>query len=460
MSEENKNVPEDPKAAQGSHTPSASEGANTPTPPADPGTTTVTERGASAANEPKPSLGRSMLDGIITGNSAVVTFLAILLALVVGGVLMVLADQDVMDEFGYFFAAPGDALSAAWDLVWNAYVAMFKGSIVNPDTFSDGSIQDVFRPLSETITQATPLIFGGLAVSIAFRTGLFNIGAQGQIIAGAVFASWVGFAMDLPPVIHLVLVILAGVIGGGLYAGLAGFLKARYGAHEVIVTIMLNHIAVLLLGWLLTTDAFRRGGQSQPIGKDAHDNAVLPNLFGDDLRIHFGIILALLAAGVYWWLLNRSTLGFELRAVGINPSAARTAGMSVERAQILAMVIAGAMAGLAGVSQVMSSTNPAHTLTPSIDAGIGFDAITVALLGRTKPLGTVLAALLFGALRAGGSVMQASANVSVDIVIVIQAVIVLFVAAPPLVRSIFRLRGARKGAEGTLTAKETVGVQA
>ncbi|GCD95385.1 ABC transporter permease [Embleya hyalina] len=417
--------------------------------------------GASASAPPKPSLGRAMLDGIITGNSAVVTFLAILLALVVGGVLMILADQDVLDQYKYFTAAPGDALSASWSLVSDAYSAMFKGSIMNPDLFADGSLEDNFRPISETITQATPLIFGGLAVSIAFRTGLFNIGAQGQIIAGAVFASWIGFVVDLPPVIHLVFVILAGVIGGGLYAGIAGFLKARYGAHEVIVTIMLNHIAVLLLGWLLTTDTFRRGGQSQPIGKDANDNAVLPNLFGDNLRIHFGIILALLAAGIYWWLLNRSTLGFELRAVGSNPDAARTAGMSVARAQILAMVIAGAMAGLAGVSQVMSSTNPAHTLTPSIDAGIGFDAITVALLGRTKPLGTVLAALLFGALRAGGSVMQASANVSVDIVIVIQAVIVLFVAAPPLVRSIFRLRGAREGAEGgPLAAKETVGVQA
>ncbi|MFE3202685.1 ABC transporter permease [Embleya sp. NPDC055664] len=429
--------------------------------PGEPSEAKPAATGASATAPPKPSLGRAMLDAIITGNSAVVTFLAILLALVVGGVLMILADQDVLDQYKYFTAAPGDALSASWSLVSDAYSAMFKGSIMNPDLFADGSLEDNFRPISETITQATPLIFGGLAVSIAFRTGLFNIGAQGQIIAGAVFASWVGFVVDLPPVIHLVFVILAGVIGGGLYAGIAGVLKARFGAHEVIVTIMLNHIAVLMLGWLLTTDTFRRGGQSQPIGKDAHDNAVLPNLFGDNLRIHFGIILALLAAGIYWWLLNRSTLGFELRAVGSNPDAARTAGMSVARAQILAMVIAGAMAGLAGVSQVMSSTNPAHTLTPSIDAGIGFDAITVALLGRTKPLGTVLAALLFGALRAGGSVMQASANVSVDIVIVIQAVIVLFVAAPPLVRSIFRLRGARTGAEGgPLAAKETVGVQA
>ncbi|WP_406283223.1 ABC transporter permease [Embleya sp. NBC_00896] len=448
MTEDNKNTPGEPTE---------------PKPEPTKAKATEPERGGATATAPdKRSLGRAMLDAIITGNSAVVTFLAILLALVVGGVLMVLADQDVLDEFKYFFAAPGEALSSAWTLVSDAYVAMFKGAIVNPDTFSDpdSTVQDIFRPLSETITQATPLIFGGLAVSIAFRTGLFNIGAQGQIIVGAVFASWVGFVMDLPPVIHLVLVILAGIVGGALYAGLAGVLKARYGAHEVIVTIMLNHIAVLMLGWLLTTDVFRRGGQSQPIGKDANENAVLPNLFGDDLRIHFGIILALIAAGIYWWLLNRSTLGFELRAVGSNPEAARTAGMSVARAQILAMVIAGAMAGLAGVSQVMSSTNPAHTLTPSIDAGIGFDAITVALLGRTKPLGTVLAALLFGALRAGGSVMQASANVSVDIVIVIQAVIVLLVAAPPLVRSIFRLRGARKGAEGSLTAKETVGVQA
>jgi simple sugar transport system permease protein len=415
---------------------------------------------APKAPEKKPSFGKAFLEALTTGNSAVVTFLAFVLALVVGGILIILSDQEVLDQYKYFFAAPGDAVSASWNVVADAYTALFKGAILDPKTLDSNYAPYIFGPLSETVTQATPLIFGGLAVSIAFRAGLFNIGAQGQIIIGAVFASWVGFTLDLPAPLHLLLVLLAGIVGGGLYAGLVGLLKARFGAHEVIVTIMLNHIAVLILGWLLTTSAFQRPGQQQPVGKAAHESAHLPRLFGDDLRVNFGIILALLAAGFYWWLLNRSTLGFELRAVGSNPEAARTAGMSVGRAQTVAMALAGAMAGLVGVTQLVGTSNPGFGLTPAIDAGLGFDAITVALLGRTKPLGTVLAALLFGALRAGGATMQASANVSVDIITVIQAVIVLFVAAPPLVRTIFRLRGAKRGGEGGLAAKETTGVAA
>jgi simple sugar transport system permease protein len=396
---------------------------------------------------PGPGLGRALLDAVVRGNSAVVTFLAIVLALVVGAVLMVLADQDTLDRYSYFIEDPGDALSSSWNLVSDAYTALFRGAIADPDTFSGGDATKILGPVCETISQATPLIFGGIAVSIAFRAGLFNIGAQGQIIAGAIVASWIGWAADLPPGVHLLLVLLGGVLGGAVYGGIAGVLKARLGAHEVIVTIMLNHIAVLLLAWLLTTDTFREPGQAQPIGRPAHDDALLPRLFGDELRVNLGIVLALAAAVFYRWLLDRSAAGFELRAVGANPHAARTAGMSVRRAQITAMVLAGGMAGVVGVSQVMGPYNPGHNLTPSIDAGLGFDAITVALLGRTRPVGVVLAALLFGGLRAGGPAMQAQANVSIDIIIVIQAVIVLFVAAPPLVRAIFRLRGTHRGGE-------------
>lgn len=408
----------------------------------------------------KPSMGKAVVDAIVTGNSVVVTFLAIVLGLLVGAVLIVLSDQDVLDKYKYFFADPGDSLSASWDVVKNAYVALFKGSIVDPGTFDSNYAPYILGPISETISQATPLIFGGIAVSIAFRAGMFNIGAQGQIIAGAILASWMGFQFDLPIVVHLVLVIIAGILGGAIYGGLAGFLKGRFGAHEVIVTIMLNYIALFFLSWLLTTDAFRRPGTQQPIGKSAHSHASLPRLFGDDLRINFGIVLAIAAVVLYWWILNRSAMGFELRAVGSNPDAAQTAGMSVPRAQFVAMALAGGMAGLIGVSQVMGPYNPAHSLTPSIDAGLGFTAITVALLGRTSPVGIVFASLLFGALQAGGSRMQASAGVSIDIVIVVQAVIVLMVAAPPLVRTIFRLKGAHSGGEGALVAPQTTGAGA
>ncbi|WP_436786542.1 ABC transporter permease [Yinghuangia sp. YIM S10712] len=408
----------------------------------------------------EPSHGKAIIDAIVTGNSAVVTTLAIFLALAVGAILMILSNQDVLDKYAYFFDDPTDALSASWDLVSDAYVALFKGSIVDPGTFDSNYAPYILNPISETVSQATPLIFGGLAVSVAFRAGLFNIGAQGQLIAGAIVAAWVGFQFEMPAGLHLIVVIIGGLLGGAIYAGLAGVLKARFGAHEVIVTIMLNYIAVFFLSWLLTTDSFRQPNQPQPIGKPMHDTALLPRLFGDELRINLGIVLALAAVLLYWWLLNRSVVGFELRAVGANPEAARTSGMSVGRAQIIAMVFAGAMAGMIGVSQVAGPYNAGHQLTQTIDAGLGFTAITVALLGRTKPLGIVFAALLFGALQAGGSRMQASAQVSIDIVTVIQAVIVLCVAAPALVRTIFRLKGAHKGGEGSLVAKETAGAEA
>jgi simple sugar transport system permease protein len=406
------------------------------------------------------SYGKAIIDAIVTGNSAVVTFLAIVLALVVGAILMILSNQDVLDKYKYFFDDPSDALSASWNLVKDAYVALFKGSIVNPDTFDSNYAPYILNPISETISQATPLIFGGIAVSIAFRAGLFNIGAQGQLIAGAILASWVGFQFDLPAGLHLILVIIGGLLGGAVYGGLVGLLKARFGAHEVIVTIMFNYIALFFLSWLLTTKSFHDPTEQLPVGKPMHDSALMPRLFGDELRINLGIVLALAAVALYWWILNRSTMGFELRAVGSNPDAARTSGMSVGRAQIVAMGIAGAMAGMIGVQQVAGPYNAGHQLTGTIDAGLGFTAITVALLGRTNPIGVVFASLLFGALQAGGSNMQAAAGVSIDIVMVIQAVIVLCVAAPALVRTIFRLKGAHAGGEGAMVAKETAGVEA
>lgn len=391
-----------------------------------------------------------VLEEIVAGPNWVVTILAIALALVVGAVLIVLSDQSVLDKFGYFTAAPGDSLSAAWADISNAYAALFRGAIFDPGNAYDAT--HFFHPITETITEATPLIFGGLAVGLAFRAGLFNIGGQGQLVIGAICATYVGFTVTGPPVIAMLLAVLAGIIGGALYGGLVGWLKAGPGAHEVIVTIMLNYVAVNLLEYLIKSSAFRDPTNPQPVSKPVAGNARLPHLFGSDLRINFGIVLALAAVGFVWWLLNRSTLGFELRAVGANQSAARTAGMSVGRNQIMAMVLSGGLMGLVGVSQVLGTANANNALTPQIDAGLGFTAITVALLGRASPLGTVLAALLFGALQAGGREMQASANVSIEIVTVIQALIVLFVAAPGLVRGIFRLKGAT-GADTGLAAK-------
>jgi simple sugar transport system permease protein len=291
------------------------------------------------------------------------------------------------------------------------------------------------EPLSETITTATPLILGGLAVGLAFRAGLFNIGAEGQIILGAIFAAYLGFAFDLPWFIHLPLAVLGGFVGGAVWGSIAGFLKAKTGAHEVITTIMLNWIAIYLVAYLLTRPAFLREGRQDPISPPVNSGAEYPT-FVEGWRLHAGIFVALACAAGVAWLLDRSTLGFQFRAVGANPRAARTAGMNVGRAYLLVMLIAGGLAGLAGSAQVLGTEK---SLTGGISAGIGFDAITVALLGRANPWGIVAAGLLFGGLRAGGLNMQTATGTPIDIVLVIQALIVLFIAAPPLVRSVFRL---------------------
>ena len=364
-----------------------------------------------------------------------VSLSAIVLALLVGAILIIIGDDQVQKAVGYFGAAPMDTFSAALSAVGEAYKSLAVGALGG------------WTPISESLTQATPLICGGLAVSLAFRTGLFNIGAQGQLIAGAILASYVGFAWHLPPVLHLILAIVAGLIGGALWGGVVGLLKARTGAHEVIVTIMLNYVAIYLLAWLLTTKTFQRPGRTDPICPIVDNNAQYPK-FGDT-RLHVGFLVALVAAVFVWWLLNRSTIGFELRAVGANADASRTAGMSVGRAYIIAMVVAGALAGLAGTQQVLGTDLP---LTDGVAASVGFDAITVALLGRGTPLGTVLAGLLFGALNAGGLQMQLITQTPLTLTTVLQAVIVLFVAAPALVRSIFRFLPKERGA-GAVLAK-------
>lgn len=396
---------------------------------------TVTEPATGPAQPPaSPAPGRA---GGLPGWAVqgLVSVSAIVLALVVGALLIIVGDDDVKETIGYFGAAPLDTLSAAATAVGEAYKALAVGAL--------GGV----APITESLTQATPLICGGLAVSLAFRTGLFNIGAQGQLIVGAILAGYVGFAWHLPPVLHLVLAVVAGLVGGAIWGGIVGVLKARTGAHEVIVTIMLNYVAIYLLQWLLTTSTFKRPGREDPISPIVDPNAQYPQ-FGDT-RLHAGFLLALLAAVFVWWLLNRSTIGFELRAVGANPDASRTAGMSVGRAYVIAMVVAGALAGLAGTQQVLGTDLP---LTDGVAATVGFDAITVALLGRGTPLGTVLAGLLFGALNAGGLQMQLVTQTPLTLTTVLQAVIVLFVAAPALVRSVFRFLPKERGI-GAVLAK-------
>ena len=413
------------------------------------------EPSAAAAEEaPHPSFGRAIIDAVLEGNSAVVTALAIVVAIVIGGLLIAFTDPTVLHAWSDFFSNPGNAIAQAWDTAAGAYSAMFEGAIFNPHTiaaaFHGGSVASIFNPLSETAVNATPLIFTGLSVAIAFRAGLFNIGASGQFVAGALLATWIGFAVSLPPFIHVVVAVIGGFAGGAALGWIVGALKAWTGAHEVIVTIMTNYVMYFFLSWILGTKAMQRPGRTDLVSPILPGNARLPHIAGPNLRINAGFLLALAAAVAVWWLLNRSTSGFELRAVGANPSAARSAGMHVENTWMLVMLIAGGLAGLAACTIVQGTD---YDLTFQTYGTYGFDGITVALLGRASPLGTVLAALLFGALHAGGTTMQAVTLTPADIVTVIQSLIVLFVAAPPLIRAMFRLRAARARGAGQALAK-------
>lgn len=367
----------------------------------------------------------------ITQGPGLVSVLGVIVALITGGLLIAATDERVLRSAGYLFARPGDFFSALWKAGTQSYVALFNGSIYNS---SQG-----FSPFLETLTVSTPLILAGLGVALAFRAGMFNIGAQGQIIIGATMAGYVGFTWHLPIVLHLLLVIIFGLLGGAIWGGLVGVLKARTGAHEVILTIMFNYVALFLLEFLMNTDAFRRPGGTNPISPVLDASAIFPAIPGS--RLHLGFVMAILLTIFVAWLLKRSTLGFELRAVGHNPAAAQTAGVNVARATILAMALAGALAGAAGVAQVAGTEK---VLTAGIAGSLGFDAITVALLGRSTPWGTFFAGLLFGAFRAGAVNMQISTGTPIDIVLVVQSLIVLFIAAPPLVKAIFGLNKSKK----------------
>jgi simple sugar transport system permease protein len=403
---------------------------------------------APTSSDTSDSLIQRFLHNLWAANTVTITLLAVVLALVVGAVLIIASDEDVLATFGYFFARPSDALTASWALVSDAYVNLFKGSVIDPAAVSDwisgdGRWQAVFAPISETLTYATPLVFTGLSVALAFRGGLFNIGAQGQAIMGVILAALAGFLLPLPPVVHVLVAVLAGVLGGAVWGFIPGFLKARAGAHEVINTIMLNYVATYFLAWIIFQDGVHDPNRTDAISRPVDASAQLPRLLGAELRVHAGILLAVAAVWVVAWLLNRSTFGFELRAVGANPDAARTAGISVTGTYVLLMAVAGGLAGLGGANMVIGST--ASQLTPLVVAQIGFDGILVALLGRARPWGVLLAALLFGALRAGGNQMQSAAGISLELVTVLQALIVIFIAAPALVKTIFQLRAARAG---------------
>jgi simple sugar transport system permease protein len=357
-----------------------------------------------------------------------VPVLAVFTALVIGAIIIAVSDIELLGMWG---ENAGEAFRQTVARIGDAYRGLFTGAF--------GSM----RGISETLTWATPLILGGLSVAIGFRAGLFNIGAEGQMLMGGMLAVVVGFQFNLPIWLHLPLAVLGGLVGGGIWGGIPGWLRAKTGAHEVITTIMFNWIAIRFVDYALKTPFIQRAGRRDRISNDVLESARLPKLLDwidPQLRLNAGIIVALLAAWAVYWLLFKSTVGFEFRAVGANPDGARYAGINVTRAYLLVMAAAGALGGLAGSTQILGVLGNA---TPGFSANLGFDAIALALLGRSHPLGVVLAGLLFGALRAGGQQMQVASDVGIDLILVIQALIVVFIAAPELIRAIFRVRAVK-----------------
>jgi ABC-type uncharacterized transport system permease subunit len=349
----------------------------------------------------------------LLGRALLIPVLALVTALLLGALIMFL--------FG--------------DNPWQAYQGLFNGAF--------GSA----RGWAATLRKLSPLLLTGLSVAVAFKAGLFNIGASGQFLMGTVASVAVGINFEgLPIYIHLPLAILAGILGGMLWGAIPGILKVYTGAHEVIVTIMLNYVASNFAGWLV----YAGGTQGQTPGPlwdptaravpetpDVLASAQIPYIFGPPYRVHWGIVLAVLVAFLMWWLLSKTIIGFEIRTMGQNPKAAKYAGMNVNWTVIFTMLLAGGLAGLAGTIETLGVN---HKFAPEFTGAVGFDGITVALLGQTHPLGVILAAFLFGALDAGGSPMQFESGVSADIIQVIQALVLAFVAAPLLIRTIFRLR--------------------
>jgi ABC-type uncharacterized transport system permease subunit len=371
--------------------------------------------------------------------------LSVVTALAIGALILFFTDQAVYEAIGEGRVLEG--ILTGIGNVARAYGALYEGALGNPFKILEAMGRTLggegLRPLlgavrgpSDSLVQSVPYIFAGLAVALGFRAGLFNIGAEGQIGVGWLVAAVAGFAFTgLPAFIHLPLAIAAGAVVAGLWASIAGLLKAKTGAHEVITTIMMNYIVYRLSEWLLCGPLEFTQGTCRT--QDIAESAYLPRFLDHPVTLHWGFVLALVAALLTWWFLFRTTWGFELRTVGANPNAARYGGMSVARAFVLAMFLSGGLAGMAGVVQGLGIT---RNIALGFQAGYGFDSIALALLGKSHPTGVVGASLLFGILRAGAGRMQSVAGVPTEIVQIIQALVIVFIAAPAIIRVLYHLR--------------------
>ncbi len=371
--------------------------------------------------------------------------LSISVALLVGTLFIVFTDIEVL---GGLLSDPIGALSLGIGRAATAYRALFRGAFGDPENIgkaiaSNGDIKlwaRALRPIVESIVASVPLIFVGLGVSVAFRTGIFNIGGAGQYTMGAVggtIAALTFGAGVTPAPVAILLVMVFGVIGGAAWAFIPGYLKARVGASEVITTIMLNFIAGQFVFFLVSNFEFiQKPPRIQPVSKELSQFVDLPGILPiAALRMDISIIIALLTAVAVSWFLFRSTRGFELRAAGLNLAAAKYAGIGAGTSIITAMLISGAISGLGGA---LVAVGTIKQLSPGIAGSVGFTAIAVALVGGTRPSGVVATALVFGLLQHGGSLMQVQTGIPIEMLLFIQALVIAFIAAPELTLGILK----------------------
>jgi simple sugar transport system permease protein len=380
---------------------------------------TVTPKQTKQKNERSNSLGQELL----------IPSLAVISGLIIGAIIIAVSGASVADAYGALFKGSFGSLTE-----------LIAGIKSYTSTGDQTALLKAIYPFTESLVAATPYILAGLSVAIGFRCGLFNIGAEGQLLIGSLCSVFVGYSVKgLPAFIHLPLALLAGAAGGAVWGMIPGYLKARFGAHEVVNTIMMNWIAFRLSDWLLSGPMKSSG--FRPVTPNVLATAELPRFFAAPLRFNWGFVIALVVAyGVYWFLF-KTTLGFEIRSVGANPDSAKYAGMNIVRNFVFVMALAGGLAGLAGATQVLGVD---HWVGQGFSAGYGFDAIALALLGKSHPFGVVLAALLFGFLRSGATDMQSMAGIPIDIISMIQGLIIVFIAAPDIIRWIYRIRTAKK----------------
>ncbi|MBT2690791.1 ABC transporter permease [Bacillus sp. ISL-47] len=338
----------------------------------------------------------------------IVPLVAVLLGVLVGTIIMI---------------ATGYNAGAAFTALWN------------------GAFGEIYYT-GEVVRQVTPYILAGLAVAFAFRTGLFNIGVEGQLIVGWLASVWVGVAFDLPKVIHLPLAVIAAAAAGALWAFIPGLLKAKFKVHEVIVTIMMNYVALHVTNYIIRTVLSEKSDRTEMIAESSTLRSVFLEGLTDYSRLHWGILIALACVFFMWFLLEKTSKGYELRAVGFNQHASEYAGMNVSKNIILSMVISGAFAGLAGAMEGLGTFG--YAAIKGGFTGVGFDGIAVALLGGNGPIGIIFAALLFGSLKVGALNMPLEAGVPNELVDIIIALIVFFVAASYMIR-IFIDRISKKG---------------